>query len=125
SPGWVEQSTFPCGRGGEILRKRFAEIYGPDNADFLVESERESLSGYTRAALITWPALDRREYHDHANRVARDLGWRVEHFPGSPALMERVLNGTWRDADAVVAEPGHTFALGDEDEVVKVVPCTG
>jgi hypothetical protein len=123
SPGWIEHSTFPCGRSGTLLRERFAEAYGRENADYLIEMEVASLQAYSRAALITWPGLDRPEYHDHAGRIAGEMEWQVEHLQGSPALMERILNGTWTTEDAVVAEPGQTFAIGDEDEVVKVVPC--
>lgn len=124
SPGWVEQSTFPCGAGKETLRKRYGEQYGEDNADFLVEHARESLAAYNRAALITWAELDRDAYHERARQVATEFGWRYETVEGSSELLGRVLNGRWEEEDVVIANPGHTFELGGETEVVSVVPCT-
>ena len=123
SPGWVEQSTFPCGAGKETLRRRYEEQYGEDNAEFLVEHARESLSAYKRAALITWPELDRKAYHERAQQVAKEFGWRFESLEGSSELLARVLNGTWEEKDVVIAEPGHTFEVGNDTEVVSVVPC--
>ena len=76
----------------DVLRRRHADRYGEDNADFLVETERESLKTYNRAALVSWPELDRRRYH-----------------------------GTWNDENVALAQAGETFELGSDQEVVKVV----
>jgi hypothetical protein len=122
SPGWVEQSTFPAGTGQDIMRRRYAARYGEENADFLIDHWRSSLSQYRRAALITWDELDRPEYHEHAQASAHAFGWRCEVLRGSEALLERVVNGEWRSDETVIAEPGETFELGTDEEVVKNVP---
>jgi len=125
SPGWVEQAAFPCGAGLETMRRRYAARYGEDNADFLVETERESLKAYNRAALVSWPELDRRRYHDHARQIASEFDWRFEQIPGTKDLLKRVLNGTWTDEDVAIAQAGETFELGSDRDVVKVVGLDG
>jgi hypothetical protein len=121
SPGWIEQSAFPCGRGMETMRERYARRYGEENAEFLVDTERESLRAYSRAALVSWPELDRSRYHEHARRIAADFDWRFEEVPGRKDLLQRVLNGIWNQDDVAVAQPGQTFALGQDHEVVRTV----
>jgi hypothetical protein len=104
------------------MRRRYADRYGEENADFLIDHWRSSLFQYRRAALITWDELDRPEYHEHARAAGESFGWRCEVLRGSKALLERVVNGEWRSDETVIAEPGETFELGTDEEVVKNVP---
>ena len=121
SPGWVEQSAFPCGGGCALLQERFAELYGEDNAEYLVEMERDSLNSYTRAALITWPELDSEEYHLRTQEIAGEFGWELEAMAGDSGFLERILNGDWREGEALVCPPGKSIDVGSEEEVVRLV----
>lgn len=121
SPGWIEQSVFPSGEQRALLRDRFSELYGEDNAEYLVQIERDSLASYSRAALITWPELDNEEHHRRTEEIARELGWRNETLRGDSGLLQRILNGHWRKEETIVCPPGKTFETGSEDEVVRLI----
>lgn len=121
SPGWIEQSAFPCGSQCGLMRERFAELYGEDNAGYLVQLERDSLASYSRAALITWDDLDMEAYHRRTNEIAEDLGWRSETVRGDSGLLDRILNGQWQDEEVIVCPPGKSFETGDDEEVVRLV----
>jgi hypothetical protein len=103
------------------MRERFAELYGEDNAEYLVQLERDSLGSYSRAALITWDELDMEAYHRRTNEIADDLGWRSETVRGDSGLLDRILNGKWRDEEVIVCPPGKSFETGDDQEVVRLV----
>lgn len=121
SPGWIEQSAFPCGAQCGLMKGRFAELYGEENAEYLVQLERDSLAAYSRAALITWPDLDSDAYHGRAREIAEDLGWQSETVQGDPGFLDRIVNGDWRDEETVVCPPGKSFEAGDDEEVVRLV----
>lgn len=120
SPGWIEQSAFPCGTECALMRDRFAELYDEDNAEYLVQLERDSLASYSRAALIVWPELDRPEYGARLREIAEDFGWKAERIEGDHQWMQRVLDGDWRENEVVQCPPGMTLETDDE-KVVRVV----
>lgn len=122
SPGWIEQSVFPSGSQCALLRSRFAELYDEDNAEYLVELERDSLSSYTRAARIVWPELDRGSYRERVTEIARDFGWEMAELQGDPGMLTRILEGDWREEEVAICTPGHTLEVGEEDDVVACVP---
>jgi hypothetical protein len=121
SPGWIEQSAFPCGEQCELMKERFGELYGEDNAEYLVQLERDSLSSYNRAALITWPELDNEKYHQRTEEIARDLGGKSESIRGDSGFLGRILNGDWREEETIICFPGKSFEVGNDEEVVRLV----
>ncbi|MCX7888017.1 MAG: DUF1638 domain-containing protein, partial [Verrucomicrobiae bacterium] len=52
SPGWNKHHLPPGPAREERCRREYAERYGEDNAEFLVESERAWLKNYNRAAFV-------------------------------------------------------------------------
>ena len=122
SPGWIEQATFPCGEQCAIMRSRYVEQFGEDNGEFLMRTEHEALRPYSRAVLVTWPELDRPEYHARLAEVARDFGWDSECLEGDSGLLERMLNGVWDPEEVLVCPPGWSIEAGDDgDEVLRAV----
>jgi hypothetical protein len=103
------------------MKERFAELYGEDNGEYLVQLERDSLASYSRAALITWSDLDMEAYHRRAKEIADDLGWRSETVKGDSGFLGRILNGDWREEEVVICPPGKSFEAGDDDEVVRLI----
>lgn len=121
SPGWIEQSAFPCGKQCALMKERFAELYDEDNAEYLVQLEKDSLASYSRAALITWSELDNEAYHRRTEEIAGELGWKNETLTGDSRFLQRILNGEWREEETIVCPPGKSFETGGEDEVVRLV----
>ncbi len=125
SAGWIEQSAFPCGDQCPLMEQRFAELYDEDNAQYLVQLERDSLASYTRAGFIRWAELDKPAYRDRVEEIARDFGWKAEYVDGDKGMLMRLLNGQWDPGEIMVCPPGHTLEVGEEDEVVRAVPPGG
>jgi hypothetical protein len=120
SPGWIEEATFPSGAQYELIRGRYAELYGDDNAHYLVNLERSSLSAYHRGVLLQWPELARPEYAARVAEIAQDLGWRVETADGEQSWLARVLSGAASAEDAVATEPGEATRHSHDDGVFGV-----
>ncbi len=128
SPGWIEQSTFPCGEQCRLIRERLAARYGEENAEYLMEVKVESLQPYTRTALIRWPELDRPRYQARLSEIARDFGWQPACIDGNAELLQRILEGEWNDDDAVICPPGRTVEMSEDDRIMRTVSfgdCTG
>ncbi len=122
SPGWIEQSSFPSGSQCALMESRFAELYGEDNGQYLVELERESLVSYSRAALIVWPELDRQRYRDRAKAIADDFNWKFEVIEGDSGLLGRVLGGEWDEEETALCPPGYTIDVDENDITVSRLP---
>ncbi len=52
TPGWIENHRAPGRQRYEDARKHYAEKYGEDNADYLMEMEQDWFRKYTTAAYI-------------------------------------------------------------------------
>lgn len=120
SPGWIEEASFPSGAQYDLIHRRYAGLYGDENAHYLVNLERSSLSAYRRAVLVQWPELRRPEYEARVAEVARELGWVIETADGDSSWLFRVLSGTASEDDAVTAGPGETVEQSPDEHVFRV-----
>lgn len=105
SPGWIERSLQP---GKERYDKAYAaylEKYGADNAAYLMETEQGWFKEYRYAAFVDWnfPLAD--EYRAYTKECAEYLGWSYDEIRGDPAMLERILDGDFRNNEVIVV-PG-------------------
>ena len=121
SPGWIEQSTFPCGEQCRLMRERLAARYGGENAEYLMKVKIDSLQAYKRAALIRWPKLDRPQYLKRLFEIADDFGWQVSCIDGEAELLRRILDGEWNNEDTVICPPGQTVEISENAGIMRIV----
>ena len=95
--GWIE-----CGDTPLTEYEKMAAKYGEETALWL---SREVLKHYTRIALIDTGQYNLERYREYSQRVAELYNLRFEEIPGSTALLEKLVTGSWGDEFAVV-EPG-------------------
>jgi hypothetical protein len=96
--GWIEAGDSPFGEYDRMVEK-----YGQAKAERAI---RLMLANYKRLALINTGQYELERYRAYAQHEAERLGLRYEEIEGSPALVERMINGPWDD-DFVVVQPGH------------------
>jgi hypothetical protein len=102
--GWIEVGDSPFEE-----HQRLVERYGAETADYITG---EMLKHYKRVCFINTGGGDLERYHAYARRMADRFNLRYEEVDGSPALIQRLIQGPW-DKDFVVAPPDKpmTFAM--------------
>lgn len=106
SPGWIESDEQPSKERYERLLKEYKEKYGDDNAQYLMEVEQNWIKEYSWATFIDWGLTDSGEYKNYTKRCAEFLHWNYEELKGSPALMQKLIDGDWNESEFLVVKPG-------------------
>lgn len=124
SPGWNKHHVPPGPERHRMLRDRYVEQYGEDNADFLMDAEQNWFRSYDRAAYVhlgdAVPEQDLR----YTQECAQWLGWNYDYQKGDPALLVDMLAGRWDDERFLVIPPGKTLRMTADERVVEVVDAT-
>ena len=107
--GWIEEAELPSPEGYRQMRQEFAEQYGEENADFLMESgigygwtKNYSACGYIKPVGYEDPA-----WKSQAAEFASTYVWELFEAEGSNRLLEKLLSGD-RDEEFLVCHPGQT-----------------
>ncbi|MBQ4354083.1 MAG: DUF1638 domain-containing protein [Clostridia bacterium] len=109
---WFEQSVSPM--DAEILRRRkwqeYAEKYGEDNADYLMEIESSWMSNYSTLGYIHSSIFDSPEHLEIARRGAEEKGWQMRELNDDLRLLRMMVNGTWNEEEFLILKPGERIA---------------
>lgn len=103
--GWIEQGNPPCRARYERDRAQYVELYGEENAEYLMEHQNHWLHNYQNCGYITCPLGDLPEHIEFAKQVSRDFGWTYQEIPGDLAYLSRLINGPWEDDQFLVCPP--------------------
>jgi hypothetical protein len=105
SPGWIESGKQPSKARYEQLLKEYKEKHGEDNAQYLMELEQSWIKEYNWATYIDWGLADSNNYKDYTKRCAEFLHWKYDELKGSPALMQKLVDGHWNKSEFLVVRP--------------------
>jgi hypothetical protein len=109
SPGWIDTNVQPGEERYEKSKKFYEENYGPDNAEFLLETDQSWISEYKHAVYVYWPELDKKRYRDYTQKCAAFLNWEYHEVQGDRRLMQDMVDGNW-DQRFLVVNPGCEIA---------------
>jgi hypothetical protein len=128
SPGWIERKEGDVRQGTigdvqaegyEARYKEYVEKYGEENAQFLIEQEKQWHSNYTRAAFINMGFGDISAYRKFTEDLARDRGWTYSEIEGDMSLVNALMTGDWGSDDFLKIEPGHSITESFDEMVLK------
>jgi hypothetical protein len=105
SAGWLQEAAIPSAETDRRRLEEYTAQFGPDNADYLLQTETAWRKKYKQAVYINWnlPCADR------DRRLVQDcaayLGWSCTEVQGSPDWLCRLLNGSWNPEDFLILAP--------------------
>lgn len=99
-------------------REEYAERFGVENADYLMEVLGEWRSRYERGAFIDTGLAPSDGASIRAQEETERRGWRFERTLADLGLVKRLLYGEWDD-DFQVIRPGERLAMSYDDDVVR------
>jgi Protein of unknown function (DUF1638) len=104
----------------EELRAAYADYvrrFGPDNADYLMDTLGAWRDHYERAVYVHTGLGDQGHVEDRARAEAERRGWRFERLKGRMVLFKRLLDGDWAE-DFLVLLPGERLAMRHDGAIV-------
>lgn len=120
--GWIEQAFTPSRENYARQRAQYAEEYGEENADYLMECTNSWMGKYQRCGFITCPLGDRPEHEGYARQAAEDFGWQFRKVEGSMEYLDALVNGPWDGARFLVCPPGGVIEAEFSERKLRCVP---
>ena len=121
NPNWIEQSDPSCPASFERNYALYAEMYGEDNAEFLIEADRSWVKNYRAAGYIHSPVHENESYIEFTRQTAIDFGWEFIEFEGSSDYITRLLKGGWNGEDFLVCPAGQMIC--ESFDCTKIKNC--
>jgi len=106
SPGWIETDNQPGKERFERTLKEYIAKYGPDNAEYLMETEKNWMKEYNWAAYVDWGFANSLKEMEFTKQAAEYLGWKYEAVKGDSGLMQRLVDGQWDEKEFLIVKPG-------------------
>ena len=120
---WIENGYTPSKETYETKLKEYTQLYGEDNAQYLVETEN-TVKNYTTAAYVDWDELKFPQHEQYTKDAAAFLGWEYKKVIGSSSWLRDFLEGN-HDERFAIANPGQTFEQDFEGNVIRTCPFAG
>ena len=102
--GWIEVGDTPF-QEHQLLVEKYGEVRAKRLTKLM-------LKNYRRLAFINTGQYEIERFREYAQKTADSFALRFEEIEGSPALIEKMINGPW-DNEFVVIEPGQTIKYTD------------
>lgn len=121
--GWLEQS----GRlfdSDDFKRRRwleYAERFGEDNADYLIEVESSWEKNYSTLGYIHSDVHDSPDNLRRAKTEADRKGWQLREITGDNRMLRMMTDGTWNDEEFLILKPGETVAADYSGKKLRAV----
>ena len=110
--GWIEQSARLFDSDDMKRRKwlEYAEKFGEDNADYLIEVESSWEKNYSTLGFIHSEVHDSADYLQRAREEADRKNWRLREVDGDLRLLKMMVDGTWNEEEFLILKPGQVIA---------------
>jgi len=122
TPGWMKAGRCPGPGRLESLRAEFSEKFEPDDVEFLIESEKANWAQHGRAVYLDLGTPGADEKAAEAEAAANALGWKFEHIPGDPSLLQDLLSGRWDAERFQIIEPGGMLDHSTDEKIFRAQP---
>lgn len=119
--GWLESAFLPTRKNYAAMRQDYADRYGEDNADFLMENEVGWIKNYQNCGYIRSQVYDNTGFERQAQEIAAECGWEKLAFDGSNRLLRLVMDGECPEEEFLFCPPYHRItATYDERKIAAV-----
>lgn len=122
--GWIEQAFTPSIENYARQRAMYAEEYGEENADYLMECSNGWMKNYKHCGYITCPLGDCSAHEAYARQAAQDFGWEFTKVEGSMDYLDALVNGPWDDARFLTCPPHSRIEADYSNRKFRSVPAS-
>lgn len=119
SPGWIQHHLPPGPQRHDQMYREYCEKYGADNASFLMETEQQWHSNYSRATYVDVGIGGSPEDVQFTQQCAEWLGWEFDQQQGDPGLIRELVMGPWSTERFLTLAPGQTLRMTGDDRIIE------
>jgi len=101
---------------------QYAEKYGEDNAEYLMEILGNWTKNYKKYAYIDTGVGESAAYEVESIAEAQNRGWEHETVRGDVRLIQALMDGDWDDEDFLVVPPGNEIIPIYGDSIIGCKP---
>ena len=117
---WIENAYTPSRQNDQALMEEYTEKYGPENAEYILKTER-STKNYDTAAYIDWKELRFPAYEQYTRDAAKYFGWNYVKMKGGSGWLKDLLCGR-HDQRFSVAMPGEKLTQDYSGKIITACP---
>jgi hypothetical protein len=121
SVGWNRHHLPPGPERVKKLLDSYTELYGEDNAEFLMEAEQHWIKSYSRSVFVDTGVGPVEEEAKKTEEAAQWLGWSYDRQEGSLKLLEMMVAGDFDPAEFLILEPGQSVRMTADEGVIQAV----
>ena len=92
--------------------------YGEEKAQYLMEVMGEWAANYSRGMLIDFDFTKSLELDKRVQQICSERGWEYARTEGDLGLLERLLEGDWRENEVLVLEPGFRIVPAFDGQII-------
>lgn len=120
SPGWIDTGTQPSKERHDKLLAAYAEQYGEENAQYLMDMEQGWFRQYSNVAYLDLGFGDSAAYRNYTKECADWLKWQYDEPSADDRLVKQFLDGEWTSGSFLVVEPGQKIAASHDDGILRI-----
>ena len=125
SSGWIERAKDSLSNPESTTKQmgmgtyeEYVEIYGEENAKYLIGSIGDHLRNYSRLTFIDTGMENAASQKAESKKWARKENWEYDEFKGNIRLLLNLMNGNWDESAFLIVEPGKTIHPSYDDNVI-------
>jgi len=128
--GWIEIDkvnieTMPSTKLGRLglekTSQEYIELYGEENARYIIETLGGGIDNYGQYAYVEVGLRKDTEYARATAEEASAKGWRYEKIEGNLRLIRNLLDGVWDEKDFLVVTPGQKIEASHTPGIIRTV----
>lgn len=127
SVGWAENANSNLSNPQSTTREmgistydEYVEIYGEENAKYLMETLNDHLKNYSHLAYIDTELPGTESYIQEARQWADKQGWKYSTVYGSMRLIAKLMDGNWTEDELLIVPPGQTIDASHDDQIIRI-----
>ncbi|MGI6031646.1 MAG: DUF1638 domain-containing protein [Eubacteriales bacterium] len=123
--GWLEHAYVPSEENVKKRHAEYVELYGEDNADFLLDQDQQWQHNYNCCGYITSPVYINPDYEEQAKAISQFQNWKYAHIEGDTRMLEMLAGGQWPEEEFLTCPPGFHVEASFDVNKIKAVPNDG
>lgn len=100
----------------------WVQKYGPEKAKYLLEAMGEWTSNYNRGTLIEFDFTKPLRLDGQVQNICREKGWEFSELGGDIGLIQRLIDGQWREAEVLTLMPGQKVTPMHDGQIIAAEP---